>query len=309
MRRIRAVTAVMAVVGVVVLAGCSASGNDSKSAGDSAAAPRQSSGEAAGNAKPQAPAAGKSDSSGGGGKDEPTITRAIIKSGSLAVEGEDVSALRQKAVAAITGLGGQVAAEDTMSDPDGRINRSNLVLKVPTKSFETAIQRLSDLGKRLQIHQESTDVTEQVVDVASRIESQRASLDRTRALMTKANTIGEIVSVESELTRRESDLESLLAKQKNLALQTDLATLTLTLTEQGKPPVQTVEEPDKGFVAGLKGGWHAFTAVFSAIATAVGALLPFLVLLAIVLVPLWLFRNKLRRQPAPLPPSAPNSGQ
>ena len=308
MGRIRAVTAVMAVVGVVLLAGCGASGNDSSS-GDAASAPKQGSGEAAGIAKPQAPAAGKSDSAGGSGKEEPTITRAIIKTGSLTVEGEDVSALRQKAVAAISGLGGQVAAEDTVSDSDGTINRSNLVLKVPTKSFETAIQKLSDLGKRLQIHQESTDVTEQVVDVASRIESQRASLDRMRALMAKANTIGEIVNVESELTRREADLESLLAKQKNLSLQTDLATLTLTLTEKGKPPVQTVEKPDKGFVAGLKGGWHAFTAAFSAVATAVGALLPFLVLLAIILVPLWLFRNKLRRQPAPLPPPAPDSGQ
>jgi hypothetical protein len=311
MGRIRAVTAVMAVVGVVALAGCGAGGNDSSS-GDAASAPKQSSGEAAGVAKPQAPAAGKSDSAGGGSKEEPTITRAIIKTGSLTVEGEDVSVLRQKAVAAISGLGGQVAAEDTVSDSDGTISRSNLVLKVPTKSFETAIQKLSDLGKRLQIHQESTDVTEQVVDVASRIESQRASLDRTRALMTKANTIGEIVSVESELTRRESDLESLLAKQKSLALQTDLATLTLTLTEKGKPPVQTVKEPDKGFVAGLKGGWHAFTAAFSAVATAVGALLPFLVLLAIIAVPLWLLRNKLRRQPATVPagpPPAPDSGQ
>ncbi|TCC10058.1 DUF4349 domain-containing protein [Kribbella soli] len=310
MRRIRAVAAVVAVVGVMVLAGCGASGNDSTS-GDAAPAPaaKQGSGEAAGNAKPQAPSAGKTDSAAGGGNEQPAITRAIIKSGSLTVEGEDVSGMRQKAVAAIGSLEGQVASEDTGSDSDGKITRSNLVLKVPTKSFETAIQRLSDLGKRLQIHQESTDVTEQVVDVASRIESQRASLDRMRALMAKANTIGEIVSVESELTRREADLESLLAKQKNLSLQTDLATLTLTLTEKGKPPVQTVQEPDKGFVAGLKSGWHAFTTAFTSIATAVGALLPFLVLLAIILVPLWRFRSKLRRQPATLPPPAPTSGQ
>jgi Domain of unknown function (DUF4349) len=245
----------------------------------------------------------------GNGQDEPELTRAIIKTGSLTVEGDDVSTMRQKAVTTIAALDGQVASEDTGSDSDGNITRSNLVLKVPTKSFETAIQRLSDLGKRLQIHQESTDVTEQVVDVASRIESQRASLDRMRALMAKANTIGEIVSVESELTRREADLESLLAKQKNLTLQTDLATLTLTLTEKGKPPVQTEKQPDKGFMAGLKAGWHAFTATFSAIATAVGALLPFLVLLAIIAVPLWRFRHKLRRQPAPLPPAAPSSGQ
>ena len=165
------------------------------------------------------------------------ITRAIIKTGSLTVESDDVAATRQKAITAIAGLDGQVASEDTGSDADGKITQANLVLKVPTKSYETAIQRLSDLGKRLQIHQESSDVTEQVVDVASRIESQRASLDRMRALMAKANTVGEIVSVESELTRREADLESLLAKQKNLALQTDLATLTLTVTEKGQPPV------------------------------------------------------------------------
>lgn len=301
MGRIRAVAAAVVVVGVLALAGCGASNNEHESSGRSGAA-KQDSGEAA--SQPQAPAVGKSAGTAGQGKstgqtgDDPTITRAIIKTGSLTVEGDDVSAMRQKAVTAIAGLDGQVASEDTGSDPDGNITQSNLVLKVPTKSFETAIQQLSELGKRLQIHQESEDVTEQVVDVASRIQSQRASLDRMRVLMTKANTIGDIVSVESELTRREADLEALLAKQKNLSLQTDLATLTLTLAKKGKPPVQTEPKKDTGFLAGLKGGWHAFTAVFSALATALGALLPFLILLAIIALPLWRFRHKLRRQPA-----------
>jgi hypothetical protein len=298
MGRIRAVTAVLATAGIVLLSGCGASGNDS---GTSDAAPAQKQGAeasdgSASNAKPQVPAQPQAGKSQASGTDDPTLTRAIIKTGSLTVEGDDVADMRQKAVLAIAGLDGQVSSEDTGSDPDGKVTRANLVLKVPTKSFETAIQRLSDLGKRLQIHQESTDVTEQVVDVASRIESQRASLERMRALMTKANTIAEIVSVESELTRRESDLEALLAKQKNLSLQTDLATLTLTLTEKGKPPVQTEPTQDKGFLAGLKGGWNAFTAVFSALATAVGAMLPFLVLLAIIAVPLWRFRHRLQRK-------------
>ncbi|NUR97962.1 MAG: DUF4349 domain-containing protein, partial [Kribbellaceae bacterium] len=70
------------------------------------------------------------------------------------------------------------------------------------------------------------------------------------------------------------------------------------LTEKGKPPVKTEPKKETGFVAGLKGGWHAFTAVFSALATALGALLPFLILLAIIALPLWRYRHKLRRQPA-----------
>ncbi|MGW7685305.1 DUF4349 domain-containing protein [Kribbella sp. NPDC054772] len=318
MGRIRAVTAVLAAVGVVLLAGCGAGGDESATS-DSAPASKQDSGGTSGKAQPQAgqskagqseagqSQAGKPQASGSaGGQNDPEITRAIIKTGSLTVEGDDVSGMRQKAVTAIAALDGQVASEDTGSDPDGKVTRANLVLKVPTKSFETAIQRLSDLGKRLQIHQESTDVTEQVVDVASRIESQRASLDRMRALMAKANTIGEIVSVESELTRRESDLEALLAKQKNLALQTDLATLTLTLTEKSEP-VMADKVPDKGFLAGLKSGWHAFSAAFSALATAVGAMLPFLVLIAIIAVPLWRFRHRLRRPTNQAAPQAPNN--
>jgi len=306
MRRIKAAVVGVAILGTVLLTGCGASGNDNSTSESGAAAPADRQGAGSGEASD-----GKASGSAPQGQDkaaaQPTITRAIIKTGSLTIEADDVDAQRQKAITVITGLKGQVASEDTGSDDDGKITRANLVLKVPTSSYETAIQRLSELGKRMQIHQESSDVTEQVVDVESRIASQRASLERMRTLLTKANTIGEIVSVETELTRREADLESLLAKQKNLALQTELATLALTLTAKGEPVV--TEDPDRGFLAGLKGGWDAFTATFSALATVLGAILPFVVLLALIGVPLWRFRHRLRRQPALTPAQAPDSGQ
>jgi hypothetical protein len=305
MRRIKTAAAGVALLGMVLLAGCSGSSGDNASESTSgAAAPADRRGTEAGGAGDNK-SSGSAPQGQGKAAEQPTITRAIIKTGSLTIEADDVDAQRQKAITVITGLKGQVSSEDTGSDEDGKITRANLVLKVPTSSYETAIQRLSELGKRMQIHQESSDVTEQVVDVESRISSQRASLERMRTLLAKANTIGEIVSVETELTRREADLESLLAKQKNLSLQTELATLTLTLTEKGKPPV--AEDPDRGFLAGLKGGWNAFVATFSALATALGAVLPFLVLLALIAVPLWRNRHRLRRQPAL--PQTPDGGQ
>jgi len=294
----------VAALGIVVLAGCGGSSDESSSEGMAAPVQRQDSGASAGDSGKVAE--GESNSGVPQAPAQPSVTRAIIKTGSLTVEAEDVNGQRQKAITVITGLKGQVASEDTGSNADGEITQANLVLKVPTASYENAIQRLSELGKRVQIHQESSDVTEQVVDVESRISSQRASLERMRTLLAKANTIGEIVSVETELTRREADLESLLAKQKNLSLQTELATLTLTLTEKGQAPVMK-EDPDRGFLAGLKGGWNAFTATFSALATALGAVLPFLVLLALIGVPLWRNRHRLRRQPAL--PQTPDGGQ
>ena len=290
--RLSAAVAGAILTAAVVLSGCSGSGSgddSSTSAGAPAAVPEQGdAGTGAADGK-AAPGADK----GAGSAAQPTVTRAIIKTGSLTLETPKVEESRQNAVTITAALQGQVASEDSGSDADGRITRANLVLKVPTASYETAIQRLSKLGTRTAIHQESSDVTEQVVDVDSRIASQRASLGRMRTLLTKANTIGEIVSVETELTRREADLESLLAKQKALASQTELATLNLVLAEPGKAPVE--EKDDRGFLAGLSGGWDAFTATFFALATAVGALLPFLIALALIGVPLWRIRHRLRR--------------
>jgi hypothetical protein len=287
------------VLAAVALAGCSGGGNESSSTAGSAVAPEYSGPQDKGGPAADTPAGQGSAEEKAGAPAQPDLTRAIVKTGSLTVEHADVDKQRQAAISVVTSLRGQVASEDTGSDNDGRITRANLVLKVPTPSYETAIQRLSELGTRTAIHQESSDVTEQVVDVDSRIASQRASLERMRALLAKASTIAEIVSVESELTRREADLEALLAKQKALSGQTELATLSLVIVEPGKAPVE--ENDDKGFLAGLKGGWNAFTATFFALATAVGALLPFLIALALIAVPLWRYRHRIRRTPVTTP--------
>jgi hypothetical protein len=284
----------------VLLSGCGASGNDEASTSSGAAAPQQADGASDSKVTGKPAAGGKAvPAVPGSGAAQPSVTRAIIKTGALTVEvDDDVNSQRQKAIGIVTGLRGQVASEDSTSNEDGRITQSNLVVKVPTASYETAIDRLSGLGKRTAIHQESSDVTEQVVDVDSRISSQRASLDRMRALLAKATTIGEIVSVESELTRREADLEALLAKQKNLSLQTELATLNVTIAEKGKSPAPAKAE-GHGFLSGLSNGWDAFTATFSALATAVGAMLPFLIALALIGYPIWRYRGRFRRTPVP----------
>jgi hypothetical protein len=61
------------------------------------------------------------------------------------------------------------------------------------------------------------------------------------------------------------------------------------------------EEPDeRGFLFGLKEGWDAFTNTVAALATVVGALLPFLLAFALIGVPLWRLRRRFRRTPDPV---------
>ena len=83
--------------------------------------------------------------------------------------------------------------------------------------------------------QTSQDVTQQTVDVASRLATQKASIARVRALLARATKISDIILIEGELSNRESNLESLEAQLTSLNDSVDLATLTVTLTPAGAP--------------------------------------------------------------------------
>ena len=56
---------------------------------------------------------------------------------------------------------------------------------------------------------QSQDVTDAYTDTQARIEPMKDSIARVRALMAKATDLQQIVLLESELTRRQADLDSL----------------------------------------------------------------------------------------------------
>jgi predicted lipid-binding transport protein (Tim44 family) len=117
-----------------------------------------------------------------------------------------------------------------------------------------------------------------------------------------------VISVESELSQRESDLESLQSQQRALQGQTSLASITLTLQTAAPAAVKPAPKhhhAQSGFVGGLTRGWHGFVAAAKAVATAVGTLLPFLVLLAL-LAAAGRFVWRRRPHPAPAPAPAPS---
>jgi hypothetical protein len=119
-------------------------------------------------------------------------------------------------------------------------------------------------------------------------------------LLAKATTIGEIVSIESELTQREADLESLEAQQAKLGDLTTLSTITVTLLgPQAKQAAAKKTEHKSGFVAGLSRGWHTFLASMAWLLTVVGAILPFAIGIALLA---WLARLLVRRMQARRPP-------
>ncbi|MFJ5268747.1 DUF4349 domain-containing protein [Streptomyces sp. NPDC088358] len=302
-RRIRTGRALAGVllVSSLALAGCGAAGDGGASSADKAASGDRKAGPGA---KEAAPGAADSAASGAGGSRAATAPRldtsGIIRTAFLTVQVKDVPEALDEARVTATGAGGFVGDETTTRDGRGH-ERTRVVLRVPADRYDQVLADLGGAGKILERTAKAQDVTDQVVDVESRIKSQRASVARVRGLMDRAAKLSDVVALEGELSSREADLEALLARQSSLKDRTSLATITLSLSET---PVRKAAEKagEPGFVDALAGGWDAFVTTLRWIAMVLGAVLPFAVCAA-VLVVLWLRfgRSRLPRRQASAP--------
>lgn len=233
----------------------------------------------------------------------------VIRTATLSVEVRSVTKALAEARSVALGAGG-VIENETTERVDDSYTTSNVVLRVPEAEYDSVLTELAGTGKLLSRTANAKDVTEQVVDVNSRIATQRASVNRVRKLMDQAQDITDVVALESQLNTRQAELESLLAKQASLADRTTMATVTLDLSE--KPKEEKDDGDDSpGFLDALGGGWDAFVSLLRWIVVVLAAILPFVVALAVLFV-LWrLFGVRLvalraRRTSAPEP--APVTG-
>lgn len=283
MKRIVITAVAVGLLGLV--AGCShGSGRATSSAAgtaDRAAAP---------SAVDPAGAAGKRAS---GANSAPVADPAVkIRTADLTVSvrrADDVSTQADRAGVIARRYGGDVYAEQLTA---GGHAHAVVTLKVAPQHLNDALDDLSALGKEQERHISTEDVTEQVADVTSRVHSAEAAVAKLDALYAQASKVSDLLEIDQQIADREADLEALQAKQRALAAQTSLATIDLTLTTAAAPPAH--HEKRTGFLGGLANGWDAFVSAAGAVATGVGAVLPFALALAVLAAAIWRGRRWLR---------------
>jgi len=296
--RLRGIAALAAfAMGLLVIAGCSGDNAESSSAPGAGSA----AGSGDGSLQPAAAAPGQAAGGTGAGEQNaakqgaPAQRRHVMHTATLHVRVDDVGEAAAGARGVAGRFGGFVADERTESET------ANLTLKVAVDRLDDALAAVAELGQVTHREQQAEDVTEQVVDVETRIANQRASVDRVRALLDRATTVGEVVQVESELTRRQAELESLENRATALAGQTELATVTVRLAGRGSAGL---DGERSGFLTGLRSGWDAFVVSVTVFLTVLGAILPFVLALGI---PVLAVRLAIRRRRAATRPAGPAS--
>jgi hypothetical protein len=305
-RRQRAL-ATLGVTGLALtlaLTGCGADNSDSTASssggGAPAVAPALPGGKAAEDAGVDAPQAA---SGAGGGA--PVINREVIYTGSLTVRVADVDARAEEAIRLAEAAGGFVGSDARSTDvnyDNVPYERATITLRIPRDAFAATVDRVAALGEQQSRKIDAQDVTEEVIDLDSRITGQRAQVESARKLLEQAKTLNDLVSLENELARREADLASLEAKRDRLKDLAALSTLTVELVQDSAPA--PAKEDGTGFLAGLRNGWDAFLTFGVVVLTVVGALLPWLVVLGIPVAALVFFWRRLRRRRTIVPVTA-----
>lgn len=159
------------------------------------------------------------------------IGRSMIFTAAVTMEVEDLAAASDGAMQAIAGLGGFLYGQRATSEPATSV----LTFKVGPANFQEALARLGGLGTVRSQDVTTDDVTEQIVDLDSRILTSEVSVNRLRGMLEQANDVNALAALENELMQRETQLATLRGQHRTLQSQVDLATITLTLAQQAAP--------------------------------------------------------------------------
>lgn len=204
-------------------------------------------------------------------------TRQVISTATLRIEVRDIAAATARTGQLALEAGGFVAGSDESGapvEPRGRVT-----LKVPADRFDRLVSDLAGLGVVRSKQLGTEDVTDQVVDLEARLGATRAAADRLQQLITRAATVTEVVGVEAELTKRTAEIESLEGRLRVLRDKVDLSTITVVLS----PPQPSADDTLPGFLSGVSGGWRALRATLIVGSSVVGALLPWLLPVAFLI--------------------------
>jgi hypothetical protein len=230
---------------------------------------------------------------------QPAAQRLVIKNATVSLQVEAVAAAEAQVRARAEQLGGYVVSVQT-SGSDASL-ASTIVFRVPADRFEQALTGVEGLARKVLGRTVSgDDVTEEFVDLESRLRNLEATRDRLLDLLTRATRVEDALQVNQALTDVQGQIEQIQGRMKYLRQSAAFSTITADL--QPLPAAPTIVEPDS---------WQPLRVAQSALAGLVGfgQALASLAIVLLVWSPVWLpalllVRWAVRRA-RPAPPRAP----
>ena len=157
-------------------------------------------------------------------------------------------------------------------------------MQVPVANFATVLKTAQSLGTTSQLTTKADDVTSQYVNLQEQIAALEASRQQYLLIMTKATTIGDILSVQSQLDSLENQIDQLQGQEQLLNSETTYSTLTVTVNENGAPQHHVTKHHESGIDSAWHSSLHGFASGVDGLVRIAGPVLFTLLCAAVLLV-------------------------
>lgn len=178
--------------------------------------------------------------------------RKLIKEGRLTFETDNLEKTNKLIQEQCKKLNGYVSKDNLLKDEYTITNY--MEIRIPTDQFDAFLNSVENSYKKFdEKNIEVLDVSEEYVDVQSRIKTKKELEQRYFDILNKANKVSELLEVESQLNNVRNDIESAEGRLKYLNDRIAYSTFYIHFYETTSAPIGFFGELGKSFVAGWKG--------------------------------------------------------
>jgi len=177
----------------------------------------------------------------------PRANRLIVKNADLQLTVQSTDVAIDRLTQVVGDVGGYIISSRVwyQSWLDKEYKYASLTLGVPVDQFESAMRRLRDIA--LTVDDERAggqDVTDEYVDLQSRLRNLEATRDRIRTFLDQAQNVEEALKVNAELKAVEAEIEAVQGRMNYLFDRASYSTITVQLSPTlPDPPVAPTPTP------------------------------------------------------------------
>ena len=204
-----------------------------------------------------------------------TVERKIIKEANLKIITKNLSSIAKKVNQIVKTHNGYLANSNQWQSDR---KYYTFTIKVPQENFKTAIAELEKLGDINNRQISSRDITKEYIDLKSRLKSFKAQEERYLELLDQAKNVEDMLKIEKELNRIRRNIEQIQGQLNYYNNKINFSTINVTFTE----PKPVINNNSWGILASIKQAIQEFVNSINAIIVITGALLPWLVLIALL---------------------------
>jgi len=170
-------------------------------------------------------------------------TRMIIHQAQLQVNVKDLETAQANIAKKVEEYGGYIV-ESNVYQVDDETNSGNMVVRIPEKHFQTFLKDTEgEVAEILESNVTGQDVTEQYVDLQSRVKSKRAVEERLLEFMGNAQKTEDLLKISGDLAKVQEEIEVMVGKMNYLENQTSFSTVELAMYEN-RVVVPDIESKD-----------------------------------------------------------------